>query len=344
MEIRTHLPMYRLNNGHRTQDIIEVGIYIVNTAKNKGKVGYIPSFTWDMLVPKYWLTWFLVGVLWLFVYLPRPFASFVGAHLGDLYYHLNRKRRAVAYTNISLCFPELSDKARESQVREAFRVYGQCLMDTGLVWWARPAVLDHYIKIDGLAHYQVALDAGKQVILLTGHFSALDIAGPAISRHYPQIGLINPIRNPVANYFFARGRMRFNGRVFSRKQGLRPVIRSLREGYGFYYLPDEDFGPERSMFVPFLGTEAATITTLPRLARLADAAVLPVSVWRRSSREGYCIKIHPALEDFPGADTHADAARMNAVLGEMVREHPEQYMWTFKFFKTRPGGAPNPYH
>lgn len=304
---------------------------------------YRPRCSANFFRPRWWLTWIMLAILGLCVLLPRPASSFIGARLGDLYRSTSKKRREVVEVNLHLCFPELSAEERDHLSRSHFRIYGQCLLDMGLIWWARKKFLDRYIKIEGLEHYQAALDSGRNVILLTGHFSALDIAGPAISRHYPQVGLIKPVYNKLVDYLVTRGRQRFHGKVYLRDKGMRPIIKSINAGYGFYYLPDEDFGPDKSIFVPFLATESATITALNKLARLTNAAVLPTSARRLSAKEGYRIKIHPAMNNFPGEDPVADAVRMNAELARMVADAPEQYMWTFKFFRTRPDGEPSPY-
>jgi len=148
----------------------------------------------------------------------------------------------------------------------------------------------------------------------------------------------------VVDYLIARGRRRFSGKVYLRDKGMRSIIKAINAGYGFYYLPDEDLGPEKSVFVPFMGSESATITALNKLARLTNAVVLPTSACRVSAREGYRIKIHPAMDNFPGDDPVADAVRMNAELARMITAAPEQYMWTLKIFTTRPDGGPQPYN
>lgn len=304
---------------------------------------YRPQFSLRLLAPRSWLAGLLLVIVGLCVVLPRTVSAFIGARLGDLYYRTSAKRRRVVRVNLELCFPEMTSAARELLSKQHFRIYGQCLLDMGLIWWARKTFLDRYIKIEGLEHYRAELDRGRNVILLTGHFSALDIAGPAISRHFPQVGLIKPINNDVLDYLMARGRLRFRGKAYLRNNGMRPIVKAIKAGYGFYYLPDEDFGPQKSVFVPFLATRSATITALSKLAKLTNAAVLPTSVMRVSAKEGYRIVIRPALENFPGGDAKIDATRMNEVLACMVAEAPEQYMWTFKFFKTRPNDEPSPY-
>ncbi|MFV1997048.1 MAG: lysophospholipid acyltransferase family protein [Acidiferrobacterales bacterium] len=304
---------------------------------------YRPRFSFRFFSTRFWPTWLVLAVVGLCVLLPRPISAFIGARLGDLYRSTSKKRRNIVDVNLRLCFPEMSAEARAQLSRSHFRIYGQTLLDMGLIWWARRKYLDRYLKVEGLEHYRTALDNGRNVILLTGHFSAADIAAPAISRHHPQAGLIKPINNALLDYMVAHGRLRWYGKSYLRDKGMRPVVKAIKAGYGFYYLPDEDLGPQKSIFVPFLATESATITALSKLARITNAVVLPTSARRISAKQGYHVVIHSALDDFPSDDAVADTRRMNAELAKLVADAPEQYMWTFKFFRTRPGGEASPY-
>lgn len=305
--------------------------------------GYRPRFRARWLLPDYWPAWALLAAVAVAAFLPRAVAGTLGKGLGELFYRASAKRRRIAAINLALAFPDHSTDGRSRILRRHFHIYGQCLVDMGLVWWRSAGFLDRYFHIEGLEHYRAARVAGRNVILLTGHFSALDLAGPVISRRYPQVGLVKPIHNRLVDYFVTRGRRRFASYLYLRDKGLRPIVKAVRSGFGFYYLPDEDFGPGRSVFVPFLGTVAATITALSRLATLTDAVVLPTSAVRMSGWEGYRIVIRPALAGFPGNDPVQDARRMNQALGEMIASAPEQYMWTFKYFRSRPGDGPSPY-
>jgi len=311
--------------------------------KNNNAKAYVPTFKLGMLHPKYLGTWLILALVRLLVYLPRPVAAAVGAGIGDLFYKLNKKRRRVTQINLEMCFPEMSAEARYRLARDHYRVYGQTFVDMGLIWWASERFIDRYIRFKGLEYYRQAREAGKQVILLTGHFVAIDIGGPVISRHYKQFGLINTIDNELLDWILGRGRIRFGSRMLLRDRGMRQVVQHIKDGYGFSYVPDEDFGPERSVFVPFLGTEAPTLTSVGKLARMTDAAVLPCFVWRVSTKEGYLVDIRPPLENFPTGEDMQDAVRVRQVLADAVREYPEQYMWTFKFFRSRPDGSPPPY-
>lgn len=296
-----------------------------------------------MLLPRFWGTWVFMGFLRLLAYLPRVASAFIGARLGDLYRIADSKRRHVVDVNLRLCYPHMQDADRKDLVRTHFRRYGQTFVDMALIWWASKRFLRRYIRFQGLEHYDAERQHGRAVILLTGHFIAIDIGGPLISMHHKQIGLIKPVYNDVMDWVLGRGRIRFGSRMLLRDQGMRQVVRSIKEGYGFSYVPDEDFGPEKSVFVPFLGTQAPTITAVSKLARMTKAAVLPCFVWRQPGNKGYLIDIRAPLENFPSGDDVVDAARVRKVLADAVNEHPEQYMWTFKFFKTRPDGGPAPY-
>jgi KDO2-lipid IV(A) lauroyltransferase len=122
---------------------------------------------------------------------------------------------------------------------------------------------------------------------------------------------------------------------------MRAIVRTLREGRMFYFLPDMDFGAKDAIFVPFFGVPTATVTAMPRLAKLARARVVPMVT--RQLEDGYEVIVHPPWENYPTDDVEADVKRMNAFIEERVLEMPEQYFWAHKRFKTRPPGEPSPY-
>lgn len=303
---------------------------------------YRPRFERAFLGPRYWPAWVALGLLRLSLLVPRGLWGWFGARVGDLYYRGNAKRRTIARINIDLCFPELSAAERERLVRAHFRAAAQSLLDVGWLWWGTPKQLDEYVRVVGLEHYRAQAERGRNIILMTCHSVALEM-GAVISRYYPQVAPLKPIRNPLANWLIVRGRARFGAQLYTRAQGMRPLLRGMQQGLALYYLPDEDLGLTASVFAPFFGVPAATLTTLGRLARLGDAVVIPYFPRRRRDGRGYEVVIKPALEDFPSGDEVADAARMNRVLEAGIREAPEQYLWTFKRFKSRPDHAPSPY-
>lgn len=281
-------------------------------------------------------------ILWLLHFLPLPLLALVGQGLGLLAYTLGRERRRVARTNLRLCFPELNPAARERLVRGHFRALSRSFFEHGILWWSSAARIRRLVRIEGEQH--LAAVQGQALILLAPHFVGLDMGGLRISLEVQVASLYSKQKNPVTDQLLLRGRLRFNApRLFSRQDSVRGVVKAIRAGLPFYYLPDMDFGRRDSIFVPFFGVPTATITGVSRLASLARAVVLPAVTQQLPGGQGYILKFYPAWENFPTDDIAADARRVNAFIEERVREMPEQYFWVHKRFKTRPEGEPRLY-
>jgi Kdo2-lipid IVA lauroyltransferase/acyltransferase len=171
----------------------------------------------------------------------------------------------------------------------------------------------------------------------------MNVGGIVVAQRTPVFSMVKLQRDPFVNWMLNRARARYGSPLLSRDQGLRPVLRGLEAGMAFYYLPDEDFGPKQSVFVPFFGVQTATLATLGRLAEHAGADVIPCFTRLLPGGRGYEVILHPALTDFPSGDRVCDAARMNEAFERGIRDMPEQYMWTFKLFRTRPSGETSPY-
>ena len=291
--------------------------------------------------PRYWPSWLWLFLLRLIAMLPLSWSRAFGAALGMLMMVSNKKRTKIARINIEMCFPRLSLREREHLLRRHFVVSGQSYFDLGYLAWASERRILRKTHIRGLEHYQDL--RGRNIILLAPHCVGMNFGGAVIARRRAQFSMVKLQRDPVVNGLLNRGRVRFGCFLLARQQGLRPVIRGLKQGLAFYYLPDEDFGARQSVFVPFFGVSTATLTTLGRLARLTNALVVPCFTRLLPGGRGYEVILKPPLEDFPHGDRVHDAARMNAVIEEGLRHMPEQYLWTFKIFKTRPGHAPSPY-
>jgi lauroyl/myristoyl acyltransferase len=275
--------------------------------------------------------------------LPLPVSRLIGAGIGLFMYANNPKRRRIARVNLQLCFPSLTRAERRRRLRRHFIVSGQASVDLGLLAWGALRRLRRATHYHGLHHYLDEVKRGRNVILLAPHTVGINFSGAMLAGLHPTFGLIKPVRDPVMDWVVHKGRTRFGPVLFQRTGGLRPVVRSISEGVTFYYLPDEDLGPRHSVFVPFFGVLAATLTTLGRLARLTDASVVPCFTRLLPGGRGYEVRFEPPLADFPTGDEHRDAERMNQVLEAGLRLMPEQYLWTFKLFKTRPDNAPSPY-
>jgi KDO2-lipid IV(A) lauroyltransferase len=209
-----------------------------------------------------------------------------------------------------------------------------------MVWGSERQLLD-LIRLEGIESLHAA--AGTPVIVLAPHFIGLNMGGVRVAHAYPGTASIySKQKNPVLDRLFLRARTRFGApHLVSRQEGLRSVVRAIKSNKPFYFLPDMDFGMRDAIFSPFFGVPAATITALPRLAKLTGAKVIPVIT--RQEGDGYVARFYPAWEDYPSGDLEADVRRMNAFIEDRVREMPEQYFWAHKRFKTRPPGEPSPY-
>lgn len=295
------------------------------------------------LHPRRWRAWLPLVLLRAVALLPLAVSRALGFALGELMYATNAKRRHIARVNLGLCFPELSAAQRRRLLRRHFRLAGQSYLDIAFLVWAPERRFRRKIRLIGLEHLRAARRRSRGVIVLAPHCLGMNVGGVALARHEPLFSMIKLQRQPLVDWLLQRARLRYPVPLIAREQGLRPVLRHLAEGRVFYYLPDEDFGPRRSVFAPFFGVPAATLPTLGRLAARAEAEVVPCFTRLLPWGRGYEVSLHPPLEGFPTGDPVADAARMNLAFEQGIRSMPEQYMWTLRLFHTRPDGGRSPY-
>jgi len=281
------------------------------------------------------LTRFGLAIIWLLHFLPLRLLAPIGRAFGMALYLLARERRQVTHINLALCFRDWSEADRAGIARRHFQAFGRSVLEHGILWWSSKSRVQRTIHIEGLEHWKAV--AGRPVIWLAPHFVGLDMGGIRLGSEYRVASTYSRQKDPAFDAVLYGGRTRFvMPELFSRQEGLRPVIRAMREGVPFYYLPDMDFGERDSVFVPFFGVSAATITGLSRIARVARAVVVPAVTRQLPGPAGYELRFYPAWTDFPSDDVKADTRRMNAFIEERVLEMPEQYFWLHKRFKTRP--------
>lgn len=286
-------------------------------------------------------SWLGVFVLWVVHFLPMRWIGAIGSGLGWLLYQFGRGH--VTRVNLALCFPELGERERHDLGLRHFRMLGRNAVELSIMVWGSERQLLDLIEVEGIEHLRGAAQGGRPVIVLAPHFIGLNMGGIRVAHEYPGTASIySRQKNKVLDRIFLKARTRFGApHLVSRQEGLRSVIRVIRSGKPFYFLPDMDFGMRDAIFSPFFGVPTATITALPRLARLTGAAVVPVVT--RQVGDGYVVRFFPAWENYPSGDLDADVRRMNAFIEDRVREMPEQYFWAHKRFKTRPPGEANPY-
>jgi Kdo2-lipid IVA lauroyltransferase/acyltransferase len=283
-----------------------------------------------------------VALLWLLHFLPLGALAALGDTFGALAYGLARKRRRVTLINLGKCFPHMSPAERERLARAHFRAVTRAFLEHSILWWAPRDRIERLIRLEGLEHLRALGNA--PVILLVPHFVGLDAGGTRLACEINAVSMYARHKDRHIEALLHHGRSRFGDQLLvSRQEGIRAVMRPLREGRPLYYLPDMDYGPRGALFVPFFGVAAATMPGLSRIAAATGARVLPFVTRMLPGGAGYVASIEPPWQDFPSDDVEADTRRMNAYIEQKVLEMPEQYYWVHRRFKTRPEGEPGFY-
>lgn len=290
----------------------------------------------DFLAPKYWFIWFFIGLLRLSALLPFKTGLIVGKQLGNTLHFLLPKRRHVTAVNIRLCFPELSNAEQEQLVREVFQNNGIGLIETGWAYWGSKTFFRGITEFKGFDRLEQALEQGNGVILMGGHYSPLDLCGLLFSFYgVPCSTLYRKHNNPLLDWFFIRGRSRFSFPLERAKT--RQMLRDMRKNHCIWYAPDQDLGSKGSVFVPFFGQTACTITATSKMAKLNNSPLVVLGCSRNPDNSGYTLEIRD-VDGFPSGDETTDAALINQAIEGCIRTAPSQYMWVHKRFKTQPDG------
>jgi len=282
-------------------------------------------------------------LLRLLAMLPRPFLQGLGRALGALSYRFGRHRRRVAQANLEACFPEATDHWRDQVVRAHFRFYALAFLERFSFWFGSADHLRAKVQLNGWEHFLA--QEGRPIIILAPHFMGLDVGGLRLQLERRCATMYSRQSNPELDAWTLRGRGRFNDPVLiSRGQGVSTAVRWMKRGLPLYFLPDMDFGARDAVFVPFFGQPAATVTSVVRLSRLLNAAVVPLVT--RITNDGYEARFYPGWthpRDDEQETIEAGVRRMNEFIEDRIREAPEQYLWTHRRFKTRPPGMPSLY-
>ena len=250
-------------------------------------------------------------------------------------------RRRAAQGNLALCFPEMTATKRRQLLRAHFESLGMAVFEFLRAWWGRLPPLDVGFALEGLQHIEQARAEGRGVILIGPHFTTLEICTRLLCRHTPVAGLYRPHESPALDWAVRHGRMGQATAMFARDE-LRPAIRHLKTGGLLWFAPDQESRRGDSVFVPFFGRPAWSLTSTHQLARLSGALVLPL-FHERLDDGRYRLEVGAPLSAFPSSDAQADTARVMALMEAQIRRVPAQYLWIHKRFKTQPEGLSSPY-
>jgi len=293
------------------------------------------------LHPRHWPVWLGIALMALAARLPWRMQRALGTALGALFARVLRARRKVAARNLELCFPELDPAARAQLLRAHFSALGTGLFEFARAWWGEVAPLRAGLQVEGLEHLAAARANGRGVIVVSGHFSTLEVCARLMCDDAPLAGMYRPHSSPAMEWAVRRGRLRYAQAMFT-KSDVRGAVRHLKRGGLLWYAPDQDPSRGDAVFVPFFGIPANSLTSTHQLARMSGAAVMPFQHIRRADG-GYTLKLWPALDNFPSQDATLDTARIMSAIETMTRAAPAQYLWIHRRFKRQPGDGASLY-
>lgn len=289
--------------------------------------------------------WFTAPLLWAcqrVARLPQRRLLQLGSVLAWLLTPLLARRRGIARINLALCFPELDAQAREALVRANTRASITGLLEMARAWYAPSSMLRGMVDVQGLEHLQAARAGGRGVLMLTAHFPHVDLGTRLLGEVLgePLSCMVRRVDGSCGERMMEAGRRRVSASVIGKKD-VRGLLRALSRGGMVAYLADQNF-TYNSAFVPFFGVPTATLTTTLDLARRAGVAIVPY--WCQRLDDGrYRIRIDAPWNEASGIDPVAFAARYMHELEAVIRQHPVQYLWWHRRFKTRPEGEASPY-
>ena len=292
--------------------------------------------------PRYWATWLGLGFLRLVVSLPYGAILAVGRGVGRLARRLPLPYAEIARRNMALCLPELGAAEREGLITRHFESLGIGLFESAMTWWAQDAEIDRLSEVQGREHLDAALARGRGAILLTAHFTTLQIGARILNNRIPISLLYKPTKNEllahVSGSSFAR-----QARKAIQRDDVRGMIAALKRNEIVWYATDQSYRKKGAAMVPFFGHPAATNVFTPRLAQMTGAQVLYYSTERLPGSAGWRAVIHPPFAHWPSGDPLADTQEYHAAIEAQVRQMPEQYWWIHRRFKGLAADYPDYY-
>ncbi len=292
--------------------------------------------------PRHWASWVAIALLRIIAALPFKAKLFAGKFFGLLAYRFAKKRRHITEVNIKLCFPNLNEDEQANLVREVFIQNGIGFFEIAWGWWVKPKALEGRYTVENIELLHQAQADGRGVLLVGAHFVHLDLCGAMLCQTAPMGVIYRKNNDPVMEKVITEGRLRIFSDVLERSD-MRTIARRLKAGAAIWYAPDQDFNHRQSVFAPFFGVPASTLTATSKLARLGNASVLGLFHYRDPKTHQYRIVFKPIDSAFPTGDEVEDATLVNRMIEDAVREEPAQYMWVHRRFKTRPPGEASVY-
>jgi KDO2-lipid IV(A) lauroyltransferase len=278
---------------------------------------------------------FLLACLKISSKLPYRVLMGMGAVAGRIIFVVARRRRAIAATNLKLCFPELTTDERRKLLHRHFSALGRALFESGLAYYAAEEKLRPLLQLDGLQNLESALARGHGVILVAGHFTSMELCGRLLGLEADYDVVIRPFSNADVDAIVDAGRHRAVKHVIPKKN-FKQFLRGLKANRAILITVDQATTASNRVMARFFGVPAATSVNAARIALKTGAAVLPVLWLREADMSGYRVEIGEPMARFPTGDALTDANRINSLIEDQVRLAPEQYYWIHRRFKNEP--------
>lgn len=292
--------------------------------------------------PKFWGYWLLLGLLWSLVQLPTALRMRVGAVLGRIVFAIAKQRRTIAQTNLQLVFPELDHKAQTKLIRKFAESIGQGLIETGMAWFWSEKRLRHISRFEGDAAAIAKIkDTHCPVILIGSHSTLMELGVRLLGIYIDSAGMYRPYSNTFFHHWIKYQHLKSATELVNFKD-MRHVLKVLKNGGNLWYALDQDMGRRTGVFAPFFGIPTCSVNILPKLSTRTKAAWIPVFIWRDGTE--YVINILPEIAQEEYTDDVAVMTQVNAIYESEIRQHPEQYFWIHRRFKTRPNNDENFYN
>jgi len=273
--------------------------------------------------------------------LPYSVVARMGESLGSLLYRIPGNRRHIVHTNLQLCFPEKSEVQRQQLGKQVFQHVIRSYLERGIQWYGSAKRLASLTDLQSAFTLQDRYD--QPTIFLGFHFAAIEAVCMYYSTLHPVASIYTPMSDQSTDSLALKQRARFGTEMVPRHASARSTLRILRSGKPIMLAADMDFGLRDSVFAPFFGVQACTLTAVSRLAKLSGARVVPFVAEVKEGHKGYTLRIFEPLMNFPSGDVVADAQKMNSFLESQIRRMPDQYYWVHRRFKRRPQGEASVY-
>ena len=289
----------------------------------------------NFIHPKYFLTWILILLMRVGVFVPFRLQVFFGKIIGKLIYPVMTELRKTAYSNISNCFPDKKQPQVTLLVKQHFEAIGISLFETANAYFASDKKIKKMLIISNEQHFTEALKKEGGIILLGSHFMPLMLGGRALLIKHTIANIYRPQNNKLFDQVMVKSYVK-NGAVMIKSTDTRSIMKAINNSLPIWYAPDQDLGKNNSIFAPFFGIQTATASATARLAKNKNTRVIPYSFFR--TKHGYEMSFDKPLKNYPSGDAIKDASKTNQILEKQILKNPEQYLWIHRRFKTRPEG------